>query len=845
MSEAIDFVKLRQKKKEAKQEIAKSYEFDQGINRRIKYVEAFEKNKIDEKTILYQSYFGRGMICHPYALFKEFMKDERFKDFKHVWVFDEIDQHEIEMDLYKDCPNVIFVDMGDDEYLDYLTTAKYLVNNVTFPYYFIKKEGQVLINTWHGIPLKNLGFDMPEGNVDTTNTLRNFFQTDYLISANNFTTENFKSAFKLDGVYNGKIIETGYPRNDIFFDYDKEQLIEKFKKFGVDIDPNKKVVIYAPTWKGKEYGDPNLDVDEYDRFLDTMYKYVDKDKYQILFKPHQVVYKHLRDKGKLKSYYIPATIDTNELMSITDVLISDYSSIFFDYMATGRPVLFYIPDLETYQEERGLYFPPEDLPGPITKDLTELGMLLKDIDNYKDSFDYSKYTKTKEWATGNDDGNVCKRVIDVVLGEEKDTLVHSNFDNGKIKVLIHNDTMKTNGITSSMMNLLKNIDYDKYDVTVCANRARFIDREEGEDNTNKINKHARVLYRNTFHGGTKKEFIDNELTLYYGVDIAKKKKFFPAKMYEREFDRCFYGVDFDYVINFSGYSMFLSLVFASKEKPKKLIWMHNDMKAERERFEDGERKFYALGTTYPLYDKLVSCSKSVMEINKENLGTPEIMDKFGYARNLVSDERIQECLKENRWVTIDDKPYYVKTIEEKQGENYSIELINGMEEGTVSFVTMGRLSYEKNHLEMIEAFGELYKEYPNARLHILGEGPLQKDEENLIKKLQLENKVILTGNLSNPFAYIKRCDCYIMPSIHEGQPMAILEARMMDMPIIVSDFSTVKDSLYENGQLLIKKDKQSIYEGMKAFMEGQVPNEFKFDIDEYNKIAIKEFLANF
>ena len=84
-----------------------------------------------------------------------------------------------------------------------------------------------------------------------------------------------------------------------------------------------------------------------------------------------------------------------------------------------------------------------------------------------------------------------------------------------------------------------------------------------------------------------------------------------------------------------------------------------------------------------------------------------------------------------------------------------------------------------------------------------------------------------------------------MPSIHEGQPMAILEARMMDMPIIVSDFSTVKDSLYEDGQLLIKKSKKAIYEGMKAFMEGKVPNKFRFDIDEYNKIAMEEFLANF
>jgi glycosyltransferase involved in cell wall biosynthesis len=157
---------------------------------------------------------------------------------------------------------------------------------------------------------------------------------------------------------------------------------------------------------------------------------------------------------------------------------------------------------------------------------------------------------------------------------------------------------------------------------------------------------------------------------------------------------------------------------------------------------------------------------------------------------------------------------------------------------------MGRLSMEKNHLAMIEAFKRLYDENQNVRLHILGEGPLKDEEERLIKKYSLQNKVRLTGNLSNPFAYIKHCDCYLMPSLHEGQPMAILEARMMKMPIIVSDFSTIKDSLYENGQLLIKKDVDSIYEGMKAFIEGKVPNEFVFKVEEYNQLAMKEFLNN-
>jgi glycosyltransferase involved in cell wall biosynthesis len=83
-----------------------------------------------------------------------------------------------------------------------------------------------------------------------------------------------------------------------------------------------------------------------------------------------------------------------------------------------------------------------------------------------------------------------------------------------------------------------------------------------------------------------------------------------------------------------------------------------------------------------------------------------------------------------------------------------------------------------------------------------------------------------------------------MPSLHEGQPMAILEARMLKMPIIVSNFSTVTDSLYENGQLLINMDIDSIYEGMKSYINGQVPNDFIFDSDAYNQKALEEFEKN-
>lgn len=88
---------------------------------------------------------------------------------------------------------------------------------------------------------------------------------------------------------------------------------------------------------------------------------------------------------------------------------------------------------------------------------------------------------------------------------------------------------------------------------------------------------------------------------------------------------------------------------------------------------------------------------------------------------------------------------------------------------------------------------------------------------------------------------MKRCDCFILPSIHEGQPMVLLEARACGLPIIVSGFSTVKDSLYPNGQLLIGNDEESIYEGLVKFIEGKVP-QCDFKLSDYNKEAYHEFI---
>ncbi len=251
-----------------------------------RYAHVYRHTRVNKKIVFYESFYGRGMLCGPYALFKEILNDPRLSDTEHFWA---ISGKENVKRFKKENhnPRVHFVLLGSRKYMKMLSEAGYLINNATFPYYFTKKPEQIYINTWHGVPLKALGYDMPDGKTETTNTTRNMLLTDYMISACPFLTEVYLEAYKLHEIYTGKIIEEGYPRLDIIDEGTREERINELLKRGVEIDKNKKVILYAPTWRGKSYANPDKDVSGLFEAKECLEKLIDTDRYQILIKPHQ------------------------------------------------------------------------------------------------------------------------------------------------------------------------------------------------------------------------------------------------------------------------------------------------------------------------------------------------------------------------------------------------------------------------------------------------------------------------------------------------------------------------------------------------------------------------------
>lgn len=808
------------------------------------YAEYYNTCPVEDKTVLYEAFYGRGMLCNVNGIFHAFMKRRDFSEYTHIWVIEDFESNDAILKEYEDMPNVRFVEFLSDEYFKCLASTKYLINNVMFPAYFVKKDEQVYINTWHGIPLKTLGYDQVNGNMATGNTIRNFLSTDYLVSPCAYHTEIYKHAFKLEGIYNGKIIEEGQPRNDLTIHADREVILERMKRNGVRIEKGKKIILYAPTWKGQNYSNPTVNPDEYFEFIQYIESRVDTEKYQVLVKPHQVVYQYMKEETANTEQFVPAVLDANEVLAVTDILISDYSSIYFDFMVTGRPILFYIPDIDSYTDYRGLYMGLDELPGPVTEELSEIGNWLCDIDHvWLQNED--RYTKQKEKFVYLDDGASSDRVLEIVLDGAENHHVISTLLNDKKRMLLYIGVTHVNGITETFGSLLNMIDYDKFDVSVIAlNSANPYEREKLEN----LNSNARVLMRVGTYAMTVEENVKNSIVVDYGLR-KETMEYYDEAVYKRELRRSVGNATFDYVINYTGYSPIYGLIFMQAEGAKRYMWQHNDLEQDMKKVVKGKQvnrqALESVFTLYPYQDKIVACSKSVMETNRKNLSTPETYDKFTYCKNTLNFDRVMDGMENRDIIEYKGKRYFLKkTIDEDSIEAPEIEVLPLPKEGTVSFVTIGRLSPEKNHENLIHAFFQFHKKYPDAQLYIMGDGLLKGKLQELVLHKNAKDYIKILGNVSNPFGLLKECDCFILPSYFEGQPIVLLEARAVGMPIIVSDFSTVKDSLIPDGQMLIGHSEEDIYESLTAFCEGKVPVT-KFEPEQYNQEAYDEFEALF
>jgi CDP-glycerol glycerophosphotransferase len=331
---------------------------------------------VKKKLIIFESFLGKQYSCNPRAIY-EYLKDNH-PEFTLLWSVDRKHQQR-----FKEL-EIPYINRLSIKWLFLMPRAEFWVNNSRMPDWLQKPWHTTYLQTWHGTPLKKLAADIEEIHMPGTTTdiyKESFYKEaknwDFLVSPNLYSSAVFKGAFH----YSNKILETGYPRNDFLFNNNNSEHVSQIKK-ALRIPNDKKVILYAPTWRDDEYFSKwnykfSLNID-----LEKLRSSFGKDTI-ILLRLHYLIANKL-DVSLYNGFVLDVTNhdDIRELYIISDLLITDYSSVFFDYLCLKRPIIFYVYDIDSYRDKlRGFYFDFEkDAPGPLVKTNEELIETIKKFD---------------------------------------------------------------------------------------------------------------------------------------------------------------------------------------------------------------------------------------------------------------------------------------------------------------------------------------------------------------------------------------------------------------------------------------------------------------------------------
>jgi CDP-glycerol glycerophosphotransferase len=351
----------------------------------------------DPRTILFNSFAGR-YSDNPRALYEEVVA--RGSDLSSVWV------------STGDLPVAADrVGPRSRDFAEAAGRASIVVSNEALPH-FVKKPGVTYLQTWHGTMLKRIGYDNPRYEADAAGlrrARRDYRRWDLLLSQNPHSTRTMRRAFR----YDGEILEHGYPRNDVLLSAQSAQIRRDIRAhYGIADDVQ--LVLYAPTFRDESTDVPGplpLDLALLQQALGN--------------RVHVLARLHHRMIGALTEPPSPFWTnasdhpDIRDLYLASDVLVTDYSSVMFDYAVTGKPMLFFTYDIELYRDRlRGFYFDlTEQAPGPLFRTTPELAEALGDIGRVRNEF-AQVYAGFRQTYCPWDDGKASERVIDRLLRQE-------------------------------------------------------------------------------------------------------------------------------------------------------------------------------------------------------------------------------------------------------------------------------------------------------------------------------------------------------------------------------------------------------------------------------------------
>ncbi len=788
---------------------------------RMRYFWYREHCPLVEHRILLESIQGKQPLENVAAILEELATNQAYAQYEIYLSSDKKFRQEREEYLKRHGieKRVTLVDTESNHYYKLLATAKYLISETSLLYIYTKREGQVYLNTWHGTPLKTLGRNKKNSYAIVGNEQKTFLDADFLLCPNQYTMDTLVEDYMLENFGKAKILLTGYPRNTVFFDEDKRYEIKK--QFELR---QKQVFAYMPTWKEvmgttthavrKQQIEQFLE--EWDALLsDNQVLYVNLH-YANAFQLELMKYKHIRA--------FPKDCGVYEFLTAVDALVTDYSSVMFDYALTGRKIVLFTYDKEEYSNYRGLHMDLSELPFPQANTVQEVMQQL----NQEKQYDDTKFLETfccyeqKEVTSA-----LCQRVI---LGQSSTLIEEKEIPyNGKKNIMFYIGGFEKNGLTTAGLNLLHNLDTEKYNygVVYCMNSLK-----KHPEELKLLPEYMSYFGFYYFRAATVLESIPYLLWREVRRLPYSFIKRVLSKIGERGGKRIFGDCRMHHIVQFSGYVE--EMIAIAEQLPCKCsIYVHSDM--EKEISTRGNANKGLLSHAYKCYDNvavitenMIPPTRRIAESVKEK-GAKEA--DIHLCNNVIDYKRIREMgNKELQF----DKVTVMNHPEEKLRAVLACD--------KKKFISVGRFSIEKGHERLIKAFEQLHEEQPNTCLIIVGgHGVLYEKTVKQVAESSCPNDIFLVRYMSNPYPLLKQCDYFALSSLYEGFGLVLVEADVLGLPCFSVNIPGPRPFMEQYGGMLVEDSQKGLLDGMKACMNGTIPERLNIDYEQYNRQAVAQF----
>lgn len=376
------------------------------------YYLSASKLPVLDKSVLLEAGQGQNLNGNMFSIARHICSQQEAQGWQIYWTLADTCMLEEAQERFKeyDC-RVQFVIRDSKDYCNILARAKFLLTDNSFPVYFSKRKEQIYLNTWHGTPLKTLGRKNISSVLSIPNIQKNFLSADYVLFPNELTKDVFLDDYMLRPVLENKLVMADYPRNDVFSDTDWQSKLRH--KLGLR---DKQLIAYLPTWRGNQ---EKVSIEEQRMLLLNLLDFLDKglrEEQELYVNLHFLMETFVDYKKYRHIKPFPGQYETYDFLSIVDILITDYSSVIFDFAITKRPIVLYAYDLDDYRQKHGLNLQMQEMPFPIAQTPERLLQLLQDpvlADNVANAAFLDRYatfrnkdTTKRLWSLLSEDNNL-------------------------------------------------------------------------------------------------------------------------------------------------------------------------------------------------------------------------------------------------------------------------------------------------------------------------------------------------------------------------------------------------------------------------------------------------------